>query len=252
MSGRRLPAVLRSANVASGHAQKSFDDPVDRDSADPSEWNSALIDNSVGPDAADAPHDRAQTAAQTDADEEPHEFSESDPPAEPQLAPGRVGAQSLRLALIIGAAMTVAAASLAGWLGYQVHREHQDARTRALLVQGAKQGALNLTNIDFHHVDSDVQRILDGSIGAFHDEFQGRVAPFTDFIKSAKSVSRGEVAAAGLESVHRDEARVAVALNVTTFTGAQAESQQRAWRMRITVRDTGNETIKVSNVEFVP
>ena len=68
------------------------------------------------------------------------------------------------------------------------------------LLQAARQGALNLTTIDWQHAEGDMQRILDGATGQFHDEFASRSQPFIEVVKQAKSTSVGTIAEAGLES----------------------------------------------------
>ena len=42
-----------------------------------------------------------------------------------------------------------------------------------------------------------------------------------------------------------------MAVNVKTITAQAPDPQARAWRMRLTVQQAGND-MKVSNVEFVP
>ncbi|MBE5461569.1 hypothetical protein [Mycobacteroides abscessus] len=205
---------------------------------------------------------RRSVSTQTPTPEEAHDAADNDVttslPDDDHDEHGQLRARkentstTLRPVFVTGSLLLLVLASLVGWLGYQDHLQRQGDYKRSLLLQEAKQGALNLTNIDFRHVDNDVQRILSSSTGKFHDEFQGRSTQFTDFIKSAKSVSQGEVAQAGLEALNGDEARVAVAMSVKTYTGNENNPQQRFWRMRITVQSIGNETVKVSNVEFVP
>jgi Mce-associated membrane protein len=56
-------------------------------------------------------------------------------------------------------------------------------------------------------VDADIQRILNSSIGAFHDDFQKRSQPFIDTLKQAQSTSTRTVTAAGLESLGDNEAQ---------------------------------------------
>ena len=45
---------------------------------------------------------------------------------------------------------------------------------RSHFLQVARQGALNLTTIDWQKAEGDVQRILDGATGQFHDDFAKR------------------------------------------------------------------------------
>jgi Mce-associated membrane protein len=139
----------------------------------------------------------------------------------------------------------------AGWLGYQAHETHQRAQQRAVFLQAARQGALNLTTISYTEVDADIKRILDSSTGAFYDDFQKRSQPFVEVVKQAQSKSEGTITEAGLESVQGDTAQALVAVAVTTSNAGAPEQEPRAWRMRINVQKTG-DTAKVSNVEFVP
>ena len=134
----------------------------------------------------------------------------------------------------------------------QVYRDHELDQRRSLFVQVGRQGALNLTTIDFNDVDADVRRILDLSTGTFHDEFQQRAAAFSDFVKKAQSKTTATVKDAGIEAENNGEARILVALAVTTSAPGVPEGQPRAWRMRITVQELSPGQVKVSNVEFVP
>ena len=87
-----------------------------------------------------------------------------------------------------------------GWLGFRAYQAHQEQALRSQFLQAAKQGALNLTTIDWQHAERDVQRILDGATGQFHDDFATRSQPFIDVVKQAKSTSVGTITEAGLES----------------------------------------------------
>ncbi len=175
-------------------------------------------------------------------------IEESEPVAE--APPGRrISAD--RLPLVIGLAVVVVLAGLVGWLGFRAYQSHQADEQRQLFLQVGRQGALNLTTIDFQQADTDVQRILDGATGQFYDDFSQRSQPFVDVVKRAQSKSVGTVTEAGLESQSGDEAQVLVAVTVKTSNAGAAEQEPRAWRMRLSVQKVGDEA-KVSNVEFVP
>jgi Mce-associated membrane protein len=148
--------------------------------------------------------------------------------------------------------LVVALGGLVGWLGFRAYQSHQVDAQRKLFLQVGRQGALNLTTIDFAHVDDDVKRILDSATGNFYDEFQQRSQPFTEVVKQVKSKSVGSVTEAGLESESPNEAQVLVAVTVHTSVVGQPDQQPRAWRMRILVQKVGGDDAKVSNVEFVP
>jgi Mce-associated membrane protein len=155
------------------------------------------------------------------------------------------------LAVIVGLVIVVTLAALAGWLGIRSQQSHQAAEQRQLFLQAGRQGAINLTSIDWQHVDGDVQRILESATGAFHDDFSKRSQPFVEVVKQAQSKSVGAVNEAGVESEAGNEAQVLVAVTVKTSTAGAAEQRPRSWRMRISVQMVGDEP-KVSNVVFVP
>ncbi len=156
-------------------------------------------------------------------------------------------------ALVAGVAVVVALGGLAGWLGYRAYEKYEASAKRDLFVQVARQGAVNLTSINYSEVDADVQRIIDLSTGAFRDDFEQRSKPFVDVVKAAQSKSEGTVTDAGLESQRGDSAQVLVAVAVKSRT-AGGEEAPREWRMRIEVRSVGPDArdAKVSNVVFVP
>lgn len=163
----------------------------------------------------------------------------------------QTGRSERRRPILVALAMVVSLAALVGWLGFGAYRAHQQQAQRNLFVQAARQGAINLATIDFQRADADVQRILDGATGPFHDEFSTRSQPFVEIVKQAQSVTVGTVQEAGLESVTGDSAQVLVAVNVMTTNAGTPEPDPRAWRMRIVVQKVGDDA-KVSNVEFVP
>jgi Mce-associated membrane protein len=157
----------------------------------------------------------------------------------------------IRLALIAGLVAVVALAGLTGWMGYRAYDSYQGEKQRQLFLQVGRQGALNLTTINWEHAEADVQRVLDSATGQFYDDFQNRAAPFIEVVKQAQSKSEGSISEAGLESASSDGAQVLVAVTVNTSNVGAPQQEPRAWRMRLTVTKVGDEA-KVSNVEFVP
>jgi Mce-associated membrane protein len=153
-------------------------------------------------------------------------------------------------ALVASGVIVAALAGLAGWLGYRAYEKHEAQVHRDLFVQIARQGAVNLTTINYTEVDADVQRIIDLSTGTFRDDFQQRSKPFIEVVKAAQSKSEGTVTDAGLETQQGDSAQVLVAIAVKSRT-AGGEEAPREWRMRIEVQSVGDDA-KVSNVVFVP
>jgi Mce-associated membrane protein len=156
----------------------------------------------------------------------------------------------VRLAAVWGVVAMVSLSGVGGWFGFRMYQSHQTQQQRELLIQVARQGALNLTTIDWQHADADIQRILDSATGTFYDDFSNRSKPFIDVVKKAQSKSVGTIIEAGLESQSGSEVQVLVAVSVKTSNLGAAEQDLRHWRMRITVQKLGNDA-KVSNVAFV-
>jgi Mce-associated membrane protein len=157
----------------------------------------------------------------------------------------------VRLAIAVGVAVVAALGCAAGSFGYRTYEDRKTQAQRNELAEAARQGAVNLTTIDYTHVEADIQRILDSSTGAFLDDFKKRSQPFVDVVKHAQSKTQGTVTEAGLESQNGDQAQVLVAVSVKTSNAGAPEQQPRAWRMRINVQQVG-DAIKVSDVQFVP
>ena len=153
-------------------------------------------------------------------------------------------------ALVVGAVVVATLTGLAGWRGYLAYEKHEARARQALFVQTARQGAVNLTTINYTEVDADVQRIIDSATGAFRADFEKRAQSFIEVVKAAQSKSEGTVSDAGLESQQGDSAQVLVAVAVKSRTAGGQEAP-REWRMRIGVQAVGNDA-KVSNVVFVP
>jgi Mce-associated membrane protein len=156
----------------------------------------------------------------------------------------------VRLAIVVGVVAILASTSVAGWLGYREHQARQAQQQSELLIRVGRQGALNLTTIDWHHADSDIRRVLDSATGAFHDDFAKRAQPFIEVLTKAQSTSVGTITEAGLESQSGDEAQVMVAVSVVSTNVGEPEAEPRHWRMRVSVKKVGDGA-KVSNVAFV-
>ncbi len=171
--------------------------------------------------------------------------------AKPPMSP-------VRMALICGLVVVLALSGLVGWLGFSAYQTHKAKEQRDLFLQVGRQGAVNLTTIDFEHVDDDVKRILDSATGQFYDEFEQRAQPFAEVVKQVKSKSVGTVNEAGLVGTDADlaskvptEGEVLVAVTVNSSVAGQPDQAPRAWRMLITVQSVGGGDAKVSKVDFV-
>jgi Mce-associated membrane protein len=165
--------------------------------------------------------------------------------------PSKKPTAASRRAWLFSVAMVVVLAGLVGWLGFRAYQSQQAQAQRSQFLQVARQGALNLTTIDWQHAEADVHRILDGATGEFYDDFSKRSQPFIEVLKKAQAKTVGTITEAGLESQTTDSAQALVALSVQTSNAGEQEQVPRAWRMRIDVQKVGGQ-VKVSNVGFVP
>jgi Mce-associated membrane protein len=167
--------------------------------------------------------------------------------AEPS-PPRRFGTSGGR-AVVVALVLAAVCATIAGWFGVRAMDTRREEDRFAGFLATGRQAAIDLTTIDHATVDADVARILDGSAGAFHDEFSQRSKPFVDTVKSAEATSVGKVVEAAVESIDGTSARVLVAVEVTTTTRTGTEPT-KGWRMRVTVEDDA-EAFKVTDVQFV-
>jgi Mce-associated membrane protein len=209
-------------------AQDKTASTAEPDGSDPSDDQAADYDEAVD-DVVD--------------DDTDHEADAAEPVKQSKAHVGRTA--------VIGLVVIVGLATLVGWLGFMAYRSQQAQNQRQIFVEVARQGALNLTTIDWHHGDADVKRILDSATGTFYDDFAKRQQPFVEILKKVQATSKGTITEAGLESESGDEAQVLVSMSVTTSNIGATEQEPRAWRMRISVQKSGDD-VKVSNVAFVP
>ncbi len=182
---------------------------------------------------------------------EAESVTEADPSGEGHRPRGRIRGSRLAGAAAVGLGAAVVLSALGGWLGYQELGQQREQQRDSEMVEAARQGAVNLTTIDFTSVDADVQRILDSAAGTFHDDFAQRAQPFIDVVKQAKSKTEGTVTGAALESLNGDQAQVLVSVAVKTSNDGKAEPDPRSWRMRVSVHRDG-DSVKVTDVQFVP
>ncbi|MEI6700035.1 MAG: hypothetical protein WCK99_13640, partial [Mycobacteriaceae bacterium] len=158
----------------------------------------------------------------------------------------------LRAAAVAGGALLTA--GMLALTGLMLSKHSRVAAHRAHdreLVEAASNAVVALLSIDHGRADADVKRVLDLSIGAFHDDFASRASDFVKTAQDSNAVTKGSVTAAALDSAGADTAVVLLAATseVTNSNGARADP--RPWRMSVTMsRD--EDKWKMSNVEFVP
>lgn len=196
-------------------------------------------------------------ALKSEAEEEPAEAPKPEVTEPEAVEPVEAAAEAARRGFLrapsvgfVGVAIVVALAALTGWLGYGFYQVHQEQQRRDMFVETARQGATNLTSIDWEHAEDDIQRVLDSSTGRFYDDFERRSKSFLDVVKQIKSKSVGTVTASGLESYSDDKADVLMSVTVRSTNAGVPEQAPQVWRMVLTVQDIDGKS-KVSNVEFI-
>jgi Mce-associated membrane protein len=203
--------------------------------------------------AETAATDPAETKAEGPAQTEAEGPAETDAAEPSEAAAGPVKEprdKRVLAAMAAGLVVVLALGGLVGWLGYREYQMRSDETLRQSYLDAARQGALNLTTIDYRHVDADVKRVLDSSTGAFYDDFQRRAQSFSDVVKQMQSAAVGKVTEAGVEKATASEGLVLVAVTVHTDVGNGPPQPDRAWRIRLSMQKAG-DSVKVSKVEFV-
>jgi Mce-associated membrane protein len=221
--------------------------------SDEPEHGRRSLDEADGGESDAAAEAAAETAAADPAETEAEGPVDADAegPAEAAAAPVKAPRDKRVLAaMAAGLVVVLALGGLVGWFGYREYQMRRDEALRQSYLDAARQGALNLTSIDYRHVDADVKRLLDSSTGRFYDDFQRRAASFSDVVKQMQSAAVGKVTEAGVEKATASEGSALVAVTVHTDVSNGPPQPDRAWRIRLKMQKSGSN-VKVSEVEFV-
>jgi Mce-associated membrane protein len=223
--------------------QQELDESLSPEISDDADELSGAEEPMAGTSIAGAEDDDLGDDTAASADDDPDEGE--------QFVAKRSWRAPVLIALAVGVTAVLALSALGTWL-YVLDSHSRSAESRRQsFLQAGRQGALNLTTIDYQHVDGDIQRILDSATGVFYDDFSKRSTPFIEVVKQAQAKSVGTITEAGLESESDHDAQVLVAVNVKTSNAGAEEQEPRSWRMRIAVTQVGGD-VKVGNVQFVP
>ncbi|WIM89577.1 hypothetical protein PT015_09170 [Candidatus Mycobacterium wuenschmannii] len=202
-------------------------------------------------DADDAVETAEAAEAETTEEAEASESIDEPATAEATESDRRLRAPRLSLALTVAAVVAIVGLLAAsGWMAYQHHNVLRDRQRAAAYVAVARQGAVNLTSLDFNKAKEDVQRVLDIATGEFKDDFQKRAADFESVVKDSKAVSEGTVTVTAVESMNQNSAVVLLLVNESVTNNAGAKDAPRTFRFRVHVVHDGDD-LKVSKVEFV-
>lgn len=176
-----------------------------------------------------------------------------DPDAEPVPAPERTGTGVRRAMVSAVAGIAVAALLTATALMLWAHHTAGARQQRsAEYAAAARQSVVNLMAIDYTSAADSVQRVLDGSIGKFHDNFAETSDDFVNALQEEQIVTTATVNDAAVESMTDDSAVVLVSAT-SRRDGPKApkdQQQPRVLRVVLTLQRDGGQ-IKMSAVEFV-
>ncbi|WP_051341927.1 hypothetical protein [Pseudonocardia spinosispora] len=165
----------------------------------------------------------------------------------PVATPGR-GWTLLVLALSVLTLVAFAAAVVTG-LRWNSGRAADSGRAEALAA--AQQAATDLTTVDFHTAQPDVDRVLGNSTGEFADVFRTNADSFIGVLKAGEVVSKGTVVGAAVKDFAGDTADVLVALRATVTNKDNPTGQDRSYRMIEKLKYQDGDWL-VSRVDFIP
>jgi Mce-associated membrane protein len=132
----------------------------------------------------------------------------------------------LALPVALGLVLVVLLAAV-GWLVTDTRdtRARDDARQAAL--QAARQEAVNLTTISYVSADADLGRIIAAATGTLKTQFEAQRAQFPAVLTRDKSVSVGNVLAAGVASQSSSTVEALVAVDAAVSNGQTAKASAR-------------------------
>ncbi|MDQ2797864.1 MAG: hypothetical protein M3Y06_12030 [Actinomycetota bacterium] len=150
------------------------------------------------------------------------------------------------------AGLAVVALLVAGILQVFSLRHHSaldDRRSGA--VTAARNEIVALLTVSDRTATDDIKDLLEHATAGFHDQLEKRATSFRQAIAAGKVASTGSVTGAGLVSLTRRGAVVAIAARATVRNGAKASAGgARSYRLTVTVQQVGGRWL-VSGLTFV-
>jgi Mce-associated membrane protein len=110
-------------------------------------------------------------------------------------------------------------------------------------IAAARTQALNLMTLDYRTAKTDLQRVVDGSVGTMRDSYSKALPATLATTASEKSVSKGTIRSVGLASVSKTKAEVLVAgdalVSFPKSAKAAASTIQVRYRFRLDLQLVG-------------
>lgn len=156
-----------------------------------------------------------------------------------------------RAGLAAAVLLSAAALALTAIMVVQHGRVAAQRADEGRRIEAARTAVIALLSIDHAQARADVQRVLDVTAGAFRDDFARTADDFVSTAERYRTVTKGEVKAAALETATADSAVVLVAAVSQVTNASGAREDPRPFRMSVTVTRDGDR-FKMSGLEFVP
>jgi Mce-associated membrane protein len=138
-----------------------------------------------------------------------------------------VVALATTLAIVGGALSAVATVHLSAIRTDTSGRYESPAELRTTLMVAAQKIAVDFAAYDYRHIDEDFKRVLDESVGKFHQQFLTDSTGVRAQIVQVKAVATATVAAEGVVDASPTQATVILAVN-RTIRNTQAPSGQES------------------------
>lgn len=194
--------------------------------------------------------DQAQPAAAVDA---------SQGTATAARASTRLGNKRFRVLVAVIALL----AALVGWLAYRFwdtrssaqadKRQYQqlsatDTRNQAIL-SAARQATVTLLTYDYRHLDQDFAAVLNGSTGAFKQDFASKQSTAKTLFTQGKAIASGQVLDAAVAASTPSSATVLAVVDQSVKNVSVPNGTVKHYRMQLKLTKVGSAWL-VSDVEF--
>ncbi|HTJ34107.1 MAG TPA: hypothetical protein VL738_12835 [Dactylosporangium sp.] len=177
------------------------------------------------------------------------EHLDEEPVLDPAAPPER-NRRSVSTALL--AALLCALLTVAGIFAYRWYEDRTLERAHTQAVAAAKQTTVDFVSVSAATVDRDLQRIVDGATGDFHDEFVRGQSQVRAAVVENNVDSRGTVLRAALLSGDRSNAVVLVAIDATVRNAKSPDGRASHYRIQLDMtHDRASGRWLVAKLQFV-
>ncbi|BCK54930.1 hypothetical protein [Nocardia wallacei] len=134
-------------------------------------------------------------------------------------------------------------------LGWKLDNRNDRADAGLAALTAAQNYAVALTSIDSSHLDPDFATVLNGATGEFKDMYSKSADQLKPMLLQAKSVSKGHVVAASIQSASESEAVIMLFVDaeITNITNPQPRIDRN--RILMTMQKVDNHWL-ASKVEL--